>query len=614
MKIIIYDKNTTKGNFTNYGYGKLKLVKKCEITEELNGRYDVELIIDMNDSKSSYLTKWTILSIDGQLFRIINIINNDKENTIKIYAKHIFYDLSYGFVEDKRAEGRTMQEAMQIALPDDFATTYEVSSDIETLNTLYFVKNSGTENIFSLIERWGMGELSRDNFNISINKNKGSDNGVTFTYKKIDAIEITEDVDEVITRLYPTGKDGLTLKEKYIYIPNWSKDDYLPFHITREVKFDDVDNEGTLRELAKQEAATLGISRINFKIDVHNLVNTELYKHVPQLLSCEIGDIVTIKHPKLNIRAKVKVIKKVVEKTTGNVTLELGQPFKNFFDSIDNGKVTVPAPDLSDYKEKMFYYSNGVAINNLSEVFQSIAFINYGVNIRTNLTLYVNVFIECEAAGKATLKFIVDNEVLEFQPSVNLEPGSRIISFTYPLISVKENVNHSMNVMLSMGEGAAYIAKNNIQIMIKGQGVSGGLSGERPHAEVSETVDFKHTTHKDINRTSDVNITHITPGRTDDTEHINFKPIGELNKDIINESVDVLLTSTGYIRTMLDVSLIYNKDIIDITNGTMTINNVERIVEGKVSNLQLEEGTLHEITLADRTTWSSIEEGGIYNG
>ena len=232
MKIIIYDKNTTKGNFTNYGYGKLKLVKKCEITEELNGRYDVELIIDMNDSKSSFLTKWTILSIDGQLFRIINIINNDKENTIKIYAKHIFYDFSYGFVEDKRAEGRTMQEAMQIALPDDFATTYEVSSDIETLNTLYFVKNSGTENIFSLIERWGMGELSRDNFNISINKNKGSDNGVTFTYKKIDAIEITEDVDEVITRLYPTGKDGLTLKEKYIYIPNWSKDDYLPFHIT----------------------------------------------------------------------------------------------------------------------------------------------------------------------------------------------------------------------------------------------------------------------------------------------------------------------------------------------------------------------------------------------
>ena len=612
MNIIVYDKNTNKDKFNNYGYGKLRLINKCEVTEELNGRYDVELIVNMDDPKSKYLTKWAILRIDGQLFRINNIINNDKENTIKIYARHIFYDLSYGFIEDKKADGSSMVDAMLKALPDDFATVYTVASDIDTVGTIYFVKNSGTESIFTLIDRWGQGELIRDNFNITINKNKGQDRGVTFTYKKIDAIEITEELDEVVTRLYPTGKDGLTLKEKYIYIPNWSESDYLPFHITKEVKFDDVDNEGTLRELAKQQAETIGVSKVNFKINVHDLLNTDLYKSIPDLLRVQTGDIVTIKHPKLNIRVKVKVIKKVEEKATGRVTIELGQPSANFFDSVDNNKATVITPDLSDYKEKMFYYNNGLAINNIGETFQSIAYVTYGVNARNNLTLLFNMFINCEESGTATIRLVNDNEIMDFQPSVDLEVGRRLISFSYPLISVKENVNHSINFMVSMGTGKASIEKDMIQIMIKGQGVNGGLTGELPHAEVVEKVEFEHINNCDIERIiSPINITKIDPIKDHIEESINFNEIEEVTRDLVKDESQVILISTGYTRPMVSSNFIYNTDVITVNNGSMTIKNVTSAVTGVVSETQFEVGTLHEIELMDRSLYNSIEKGEI---
>ena len=77
MKVIVYDKNTKKGGFNNYGYGKLRLLKKCEITEELNGRYDLELIIDREDPKAHYIKKWALISVDGEIFRVVDKFDND---------------------------------------------------------------------------------------------------------------------------------------------------------------------------------------------------------------------------------------------------------------------------------------------------------------------------------------------------------------------------------------------------------------------------------------------------------------------------------------------------------------------------------------------------------
>lgn len=98
--ICIYDKKTTKGNFDNNGLGILSEALSCYITEELNGDYSLELEYPASSKKSKYLVEWNIIKADGQLFRIYMVEkDSDDKNVIKVWAKHIFYDLSYYFIE-----------------------------------------------------------------------------------------------------------------------------------------------------------------------------------------------------------------------------------------------------------------------------------------------------------------------------------------------------------------------------------------------------------------------------------------------------------------------------------------------------------------------------------
>lgn len=490
MKIVIYDKNTKKGEFNTYGYGKLRLVQRCEVTDELNGRYDSELIVNREDSKAKYLKKWAIISDDGQLFRIVTKFDNDKDNTVKVFCKSIFYDIQYGFTEDSRAEGKTVEEAMQIGLPEDFKKDFEVSSDIAVANTLYFVKEYGADNMFSIIDRWEQGEIVRDNFKISINKSKGRDNGVTFTYKKIDAIEITEETDQVVTRLYPTGKDGVHLQEKYIYIPNWNEEEHLPFHITREIKFEEAENEGDLRILAQKEAEKIGLSRVNFTIKVNDLANTSLYRHMPNLMKVETGDIVTIKHSKLSVRVKVKCIKRVHEKVSDNLTLEFGQPSSNFFDSIDNSKIDMVIPDTSKLKNELFYYFNGSDIN-LKQTDSQLASIRIATSVKTNLMCHVTINPLIQVPGLLKLRITINDEDIQYAPIVNTIEGYNLLSFSIPFIAVEGGQTQVVK-MWGEFEGVGIIPMNSLHFSITGQNVAMGLIKIEPFtgARITHKFDF----------------------------------------------------------------------------------------------------------------------------
>ena len=417
-----------------------------------------------------------MITVDGEIFRVVDKFINDYENTIKVFCKHIFYDMNFGFIEDNRAENKTVAEAMAIAVPDDFKEIYEVASDIEDIDTLYFVKKYGADNMFSIIERWGQGELVRNNFNVAINKAKGKDKGVTFTYKKIEGIEITEETDEIVTRLYPTGFDGVSLQEKYIYIPNWSEEDYLPFHITREVKFDKAMNEGDLRILAQKKAEEIGLSRLNFSIKVNELANTSLYKNIPDLMKVEVGDIVTIKHSKLDVRAKVKCIKRIHDKVTDNVKLEFGQPLGNFFKNVTSNmdSINVTMPDMTGYKNEMFYYFNGSPIKFAVGREKQLASMRIAVSEVTNLMCHVTINPVIAVAGTLKLRITINNKEIQYAPIIDLQEGNELISFSIPLIAVEAGVTLVAKIWGDF-EGQGEIPMNCLHFVIMGQNIAAGL-------------------------------------------------------------------------------------------------------------------------------------------
>ena len=151
------------------------------------------------------------------------------------------------------------------------------------------------------------------------------DRGVLVAYgKNIVDIEETLDLDGLCTRLMPVGKDGLLLPEKYIdspYIGNY------PNPKIKVVEFSDCENEADLRLAGQQYMfnTKIDIPQFNYKIDLLELSKTEEYKNYAVLERVYLGDIVTVKHFRLNLDLKAKVIKIVKNDLTGRTEkVELG--------------------------------------------------------------------------------------------------------------------------------------------------------------------------------------------------------------------------------------------------------------------------------------------------
>ena len=335
--INLYDSKET--DFTNNGLVILNDCISCIVEEELNGMLEATIEYPIDDGgKWQYLLEGNITKIDGQLFRCYRKIK--KLTSISVNLRAIFYDLLDNFLEDVRPTSLNGAGALDWVLTNtQYTHPFTSLSDVQTVATRYFVRKNPVEAIMGkdgIINTWG-GELVRDNFEISLLGARGLDRGVLVAYgKNVQGIEETLDLDGVCTRLMPVGKDGLLLAEKYIdsiYINNFSHPKI------KIIELSDYETEVTLRAAAINYMANnkIDIPQFNYKIDFLELSKTEEYKNYAVLERVYLGDTVTIKHSKLNINLKAKVIKTIKNIITNRIEkIELGSFKPNLATSINN--------------------------------------------------------------------------------------------------------------------------------------------------------------------------------------------------------------------------------------------------------------------------------------
>ena len=349
--INLYD--SKEQSFVNNGLVVLGDCISCSITEALNGQYELELEYPFDErGKWKYLLEGNIIKADGQLFRIYYKSKN--MSSIRVNARHIFYDLLDNFLEDVRPTGKTGLGALQYILENtQYSHNFSCNGDVSGSNTKYFVRQNVVNAIMgtnSILSNWG-GELVRDNFNIGLWQHRGNDNGVLIMGgKNLIGIEESLDIDNVCTRLLPLGKDGLMLPEKYIdsqYINNF------PHPKINTKDFSDIDDIATLRATATQYMIdkAIDIPLVNYKVDFIELSKTEEYKDYKLLQTVENGDIVTIRYKKLNIDIKATVIKtnkKYVNDIWINGKAELGNYKGNIANVLNNIGSTLANITTSD--------------------------------------------------------------------------------------------------------------------------------------------------------------------------------------------------------------------------------------------------------------------------
>lgn len=283
-----------------------------------------------------------------KLYRIYNVVRS--LYSVTAYARPIFYDLIDKVLLDVRPTNKIGKEALDIILAD---TGFTGHSNISTSNTAYYVRKNIVEALLgdeenSFINRWG-GEFYCENFDVYINDRIGADNGVRVEFGyNLNEIEEDVNIEEVVTRIIPTGYDGIMLDGETPWVDSPLINKYTQPKM-RVIEFSDVkvkessdDEEGfdTIEEARAELIRQCNLlyendidkPTVNYKIDMINLANTTAYKDFKMLVEVNKGDTVTcyIKH--LDIDVKARVIDYERDLITGEYTsIELGNAVSNFF-------------------------------------------------------------------------------------------------------------------------------------------------------------------------------------------------------------------------------------------------------------------------------------------
>lgn len=330
--ISIYRPDETE--FTRNGLGSLdKNIIDPVVMQDLNGIYAFKFKYPIFAPRAIYVKGEHIIKVmtpkGYQLFRI------HKEEPVMGYrnvtAYHIFYDLSFNYIDDTNVVDKSGTAAgVQILGATNYLHSFEFVSDIATVATARIVGmnaaeaflNDSKDNTF--ISRWG-GEIDRDNFQIRMLNHIGEDRNVIIEYRKdLEGFDATIDWTTVVTRIKPIGFDGLELPEKFIDSPLISN---YPYPKVREIEYKDIkaaigdyaddedaipleDAYAELRRLAGLEYSQAEIDRPTATYDVQfvRLMNTNEYKKYAALQTIYIGDTVKVRHIKEDIDLTAKVI------------------------------------------------------------------------------------------------------------------------------------------------------------------------------------------------------------------------------------------------------------------------------------------------------------------
>ena len=183
------------------------------IKEQMNGDFILTVRYPITDSEIYQLFREDMLIkapapvIGPQLFRIKKPIENDDH--LEITAYHITDDVMQRSINplsvNKQSCWQALSQLVQVAKSpiNDFSFTSDIT-DRRTINTkevetLYSVLMDGAH---SIVGTWE-GEMVRDNFAISIKRNRGEDRGVIIsTHKNLKSYQRTKNSQNVVTRIH----------------------------------------------------------------------------------------------------------------------------------------------------------------------------------------------------------------------------------------------------------------------------------------------------------------------------------------------------------------------------------------------------------------------------
>lgn len=326
MYPILFDGSETK--FESYGLGVLSDCIRCEVTEERNGMYELEMEYPVSGIHFEDIAHSRIVyakpsqNANNQAFRIYKI-TKPRNGIVTISAEHISYQLN--FIPTSGATAENCAGAMaglKNNAHESCPFTFESNNNTKgtyTQDVPASIRSRLGGVRGSVLDIFG-GEYEWDNFTVRNWESRGTDNGVTLRYgKNITDIKQEENIENAVTGVCPywTKDDNgtqvtVTLPEKVLHAPTAS---LYPFQRTMVLdcssEFEEQPTIAELRQYASNYMVQndIGYPSVNITVSFVALWQTEEYQDVAPLESVSLCDYVHIYYEKLGIEATSKVIK-----------------------------------------------------------------------------------------------------------------------------------------------------------------------------------------------------------------------------------------------------------------------------------------------------------------
>ena len=284
------------------------------IKETMNGDFTLTVKYPISDSeiykqiKEDMLIKCPTPVLGPQLFRIKKPV--EENDYLEITAYHITDDIMQRSVKPVRVANQTcsiaLSQMVQNAKTDlgDFSFTSDIQ-DHRTFNM------SETENIYSvlldgkhsIVGTWE-GELVRDNFSLTVKKNRGENRGVVITtHKNLKSYQRSKNSQNVITRIHarstfkPEGSENETTIKVTVDSPLINS---YPYINEREYENNNLKSVEDLKKWAQAKFTNEGIDKVSDSIKL------EAYELDGQVVN--LGDTVNLKSLKHNVDIFKKAI------------------------------------------------------------------------------------------------------------------------------------------------------------------------------------------------------------------------------------------------------------------------------------------------------------------
>ena len=335
------------------GVGVLADCLSCEVSEERNGEYELELRYSADGIHFADIAQRGVLmafpnpmATERQPFRIYRI-TRPIGGRITVYARHISYDLNGVTVKPYSASSAAA--ALEGIARNALAPTpFKTWTDVGTSSAFtQLIPKTGRQLLGgeegSILDRF-RGEYEFDRYTIKLHSERGRNRGVQIRYgKNLVDLKQEENCSKCYTGVMPFWKSSEDNEEAFFdeedpieYVSGtFGYTNIMPLDLSEQ--WENKPTAAQLHNYARSYIRNnkIGIPTVSLDVKFVQLDQTEEYKNIAPLEQVHLCDTVTIIFEKLGVNATAKVEKTVYDCLKQRfISVEIGDAKSNIVSTI----------------------------------------------------------------------------------------------------------------------------------------------------------------------------------------------------------------------------------------------------------------------------------------